>query len=124
MPWKILIADDEPALARILQTVLRSKGFEVFVARDGQEALDLTASEHPDLVLLDISMPKVSGYEVCQELKKNEATKAVSVFMLTAHAQKNDFAKGISLGADDYITKPFNCFELVEKITEFLKNKA
>lgn len=124
MPWKILIADDEPALARILQTVLQSKGFEVFLAQDGQAALDLTASEHPDLILLDVSMPKVSGYDVCQELKKNEATKSVSIFMLTAHAQKSDFTKGLALGADDYITKPFNCFELVEKITEFLKNKT
>jgi DNA-binding response OmpR family regulator len=113
---KILIADDEPNILISLEFLMRREGYEVHLARDGQEALDVLRREHPALLLLDVMMPRKSGFEVCAELRADEAIKDVRVLMLTAKGRETDVAKGLALGADAYMTKPFSTRELVDKV--------
>jgi DNA-binding response OmpR family regulator len=124
MPKKILVADDEPNIVISLEYLLKREGYAVLVARDGQEALDLITREKPDLVLLDVMMPKKSGFEVCQALRANEALQGIKILMLTAKGRDTDMAKGTALGADDYMTKPFSTRELVEKVATMLGAQA
>ncbi len=124
MSPKILVADDEPNIVISLEYLLKREGYTVVTARDGQQALEVIAREQPDLVLLDVMMPKKTGFEVCQELRSNEVTQAVKVLMLTAKGRDTDVAKGLALGADAYITKPFATKELVQKVAEMLGRTA
>jgi DNA-binding response OmpR family regulator len=124
MSPKILVADDEPNIVISLEYLLKREGYTVVTARDGQQALDVIAKELPDLVLLDVMMPKKTGFEVCQEIRSNEAMQAVKVLMLTAKGRDTDVAKGMALGADAYITKPFATKELVQKVAELLGRPA
>ncbi|MBK6471703.1 MAG: response regulator [Betaproteobacteria bacterium] len=120
MPERILIADDEPNILISLEYLMKREGYEVHVARDGQEALDLMQRVHPHLVLLDVMMPNKNGFEVCQALRADEALKDTLVLMLTAKGRDTDIAKGMGVGADAYMTKPFSTKELVVKVREML----
>ena len=124
MSQRILIADDEPNILISLEYLMKREGFEVSLARDGEEALAAIAAQRPALVLLDVMMPKKSGLEVCQELRANEALKDTLVLMLTAKGRDTDIAKGLGSGADAYMTKPFSTKALVQKVREMLEARA
>lgn len=117
---KVLVADDEPNIVISLEYLLKREGYTVTVAKDGQEALDAIALERPDLVLLDVMMPRKSGFEVCQAVRANEALQSIKILMLTAKGRDTDVAKGLALGADGYMTKPFSTRELVSKVAQML----
>lgn len=120
MAHKILIADDEQNIVISLEYLMRREGFEVSIAQDGDEAVAKTRAELPDLVLLDIMMPKMNGFEVCQEIKSDPTLKSVRILVLTAKGRDTEIAKGLALGADGYMTKPFSTKELVERIRALL----
>lgn len=120
MTCKILIVDDEPNIVLSLEYLMKREGYDVLVAHDGQEALDVLRRERPRLVLLDVMMPKKSGFEVCQELRADEAIKDTLVLMLTAKGRDTDIAKGMGVGANAYMTKPFSTRELTQKVSELL----
>ncbi len=120
MTCKILIADDEPNIVISLEYLMKREGYDVLVARDGQEAIDTVRRERPRLVLLDVMMPRKSGFEVCQELRADEQVKDTLVLMLTAKGRDTDRAKGLGVGADAYVTKPFSTSELVRKVRSML----
>ena len=120
MSHKILIADDEPNILISLEFLMKREGFEVVLARDGQEALDAIARERPALVLLDVMMPIKTGFDVCSEVRANEALSNTLIVMLTAKGRDTDVAKGLALGANAYMTKPFSTKELVQKVRELL----
>lgn len=120
MAKRVLIADDEPNIVASLEFLMEQAGYEVKVAADGREALELVAAFRPDLVLLDVMMPGKNGYEICQSLKSDPATRAVKVVMLSAKGRDIEVAKGLELGADAYVTKPFSTRELVARIRDML----
>ncbi len=124
MNCKILIADDEPNILISLEYLMKREGYAVSVARDGAEALDTLRRERPTLVLLDVMMPTKTGFEVCQEVRADDELKDTLILMLTAKGRDTDVAKGLALGADDYITKPFSTKELVQKVRELLAAKT
>jgi len=124
MTTKILIADDEPNILISLEYLMKREGYAVHVARDGQEALDVLRRERPVLVLLDVMMPRKSGIEVCQELRGDETIKDTLVLMLTAKGRDTDVAKGLGVGADAYMTKPFATKDLVAKVRDMLAANA
>lgn len=117
---RILVVDDEREIVNNLCMTLQMKDYETLKAYDGQEALDVVRKEKPDLVLLDIVMPKLNGYQVCRELKNDEATKSIPILMITAKTQESDRFWGKETGADDYITKPIDILDLLERIKHFL----
>ena len=121
MSTTILIADDEPNILISLEYLMKREGYAVHVARDGQEALDVLRREKPRLVLLDVMMPRKTGFEVCQELRADEAIRDTLVLMLTAKGRDTDVAKGLGVGADAYMTKPFATKDLVQKVRELLE---
>ncbi|PPE69439.1 response regulator [Caldimonas thermodepolymerans] len=116
----ILIVDDEPNIVISLEYLLEQAGYRVLVARDGQEALETITRERPDLVLLDVMLPRLSGFDVCQKVRENPALQMVRVLMLTAKGREVEISKGLALGADAYITKPFSTRELLAQIAEQL----
>ena len=120
MAKKILIADDEQNIVISLEFLMKREGFEVLIANDGEEAVRRIRSDPPDLVLLDVMMPKKSGFEVCQEIKADPALAAVRILMLTAKGRDTEVAKGLALGADAYMTKPFSTKELLAKVKDML----
>ena len=120
MKRKILIVDDEPNIVISLEFLMKKEGFEVAVAADGEEALAQVASFDPDLVLLDIMMPRRSGYEVCEALRADPARAGLIIVMLTAKGRESEVAKGLALGADAYVTKPFSTKELVAQVKTLL----
>ena len=120
MAHKILIVDDEPNIVLSLEFLLKKEGFDVAVAGDGDEALARVAAFSPDLVLLDVMMPKKSGFEVCEALRADPARAALKVVMLTAKGRDTEVAKGLALGADAYVTKPFSTKDLVARVKEIL----
>jgi DNA-binding response OmpR family regulator len=117
---RILIADDEPNIVISLEYLLKKEGFEIAVATDGEAVLRLAGEFRPDLVLLDIMMPKKSGFEVCEALRADAAQAALKIIMLTAKGRETEVAKGLALGADAYITKPFSTKELIVQIKTLL----
>jgi DNA-binding response OmpR family regulator len=121
MAYNILAVDDEPNILLSLQFLMKQKGYTVRTATNGEEALKALHAEIPDLVLLDVMMPKPDGYEVCQTIRATPAWKNIPVIMLTAKGREVEKEKGLALGADDYITKPFATQELVKKIQAFLE---
>src|SRR5512133_2195167 len=108
MSKKVLIADDEPNIVTSLEYLMQKKGFEVKIARNGDEALALVESFLPDVVLLDVMMPRKSGYEVCQQIRERPDWQHIKVVMLSAKGREAEVNKGLSLGADSYVTKPFS----------------
>ena len=121
---KILIVDDELDTLLPLKRALEMEDFNVIEAQDGIEALEKVRSEIPDLVLLDLMLPKINGFEVCQRLKQDEATSSIPIIMLTAKGETSDKIEGIEIGADDYVTKPFNLDELKARIKAVLRRTA
>jgi DNA-binding response OmpR family regulator len=124
MTQHILIADDEPNIVISLEYLMQREGYAVSVARDGEEALAVILRDRPALVLLDAMMPKMSGFEVCQALRANDAARGTLILMLTAKGRDTDVAKGLGSGADAYMTKPFSTRELVRKVREMLDGRA
>lgn len=118
---KILIVDDEPNIIMSLEYTFKKSNFQVFIARDGQEALDILESEIPDAIILDVMMPNVDGYATITEIKKNEKLNHCKIVFLSAKNKESDIEKGINLGANAYMTKPFSIKKLVEKINELLE---
>ncbi len=123
MSKKILIVDDEQNIVISLEFLMKREGYEVSIANDGEEAVTRIRAEQPDLVLLDVMMPKKSGFEVCQEVKSDPALGAVRILMLTAKGRDTEVAKGLAMGADAYMTKPFSTKELVEKVRSMLMER-
>lgn len=121
---KVLVVDDEPNIVLSLEFLMQQAGFEVTTAFDGESALILVNENPPDLVLLDISLPGISGFEVLEELRNQAAFKRLPIVMLTAHGREVEREKGLALGADDYITKPFSTRQLVEKVQALLNESA
>jgi DNA-binding response OmpR family regulator len=120
---KILIVDDEPNIVLPLEFLMRKQGHEVLVASDGDEALDAIGAFAPDLVLLDVMLPRRSGYEICQTLREEPAWRHIKVVLLTAKGRDVEVAKGMAVGADDYVTKPFSTHELVERVERLLEDR-
>jgi DNA-binding response OmpR family regulator len=120
MTKKILIVDDEPNIVLSLEFMMKKEGFAVAVAADGDAALEQVAAFGPDLVLLDVMMPKKSGYEVCQLLRADPLRAGLKIVMLTAKGRESEVAKGIALGADAYVTKPFSTKDLVAQVKSLL----
>ncbi|HSJ50600.1 MAG TPA: response regulator [Actinomycetota bacterium] len=121
MPETILVVDDDPDIARFVEVNLRSAGYDVSVASDGAEALEKAAALRPDLVLLDVMMPRIDGFEVAQRLRRNPQTSNTSIIMLTAKALSTDKVLGLTAGADDYIIKPFDPIELLARVKGTLR---
>jgi DNA-binding response OmpR family regulator len=124
MSKKILIADDEPNIVAAIEFLLTQGGYEVHTARDGGEALRLVERIVPDLVLLDVMMPQTSGYEVCQRIRKREEWRHIKIIMLSAKGRDAEVNKGLSMGADLYVTKPFSTRELMARIKGLLNDSS
>ncbi|KKL21960.1 hypothetical protein LCGC14_2440220 [marine sediment metagenome] len=116
MPASILVVDDEPNIVLSLEFIMQNEGYDVRIAKDGEEALQAIKEKVPDLVLLDIMMPAMSGYEVCQRIRANPEWKDIRIVMLTAKGREVDQEKGMAMGADDYITKPFATRDLIARV--------
>lgn len=120
MSKKILIADDEQNIVISLEFLMKREGFEVMIASDGDTALARARVDHPDLILLDVMMPKRNGFEVCQAIKADPALQDIKILMLTAKGRDTEVAKGLAMGADGYMTKPFSTRELVSRVSQLL----
>jgi DNA-binding response OmpR family regulator len=112
----VLVADDDPDILNLLTLRLERDGYEVIGAADGEGALEQALERTPDLAVIDVSMPKLDGYEVAQRLRANERTRDMRIILLTARAQKSDVARGVEVGADDYVTKPFSTADLRQRV--------
>jgi DNA-binding response OmpR family regulator len=121
---KILVVDDEVDLVETIRFPLESEGFTVLVSYNGEDALNQARTENPDLILLDIMLPKLDGYKVCRLLKFDERYRNIPILMLTAKTQEKDKTIGMETGADEYITKPFDMDELLEKVKAYLKREV
>ena len=117
---KILIVDDEPNIVMTLEYTFKKSNYEVFIARDGQEALDILKSNFPDVIILDIMMPMVDGFATLEQIRKDENLTHTKVLFLSAKNKESDIEKGMALGADAYMTKPFSIKKVVEKVEELL----
>ena len=124
MAKRVLIADDEPNIVTSLRFLMTRSGYEVQVARNGDEALELVESFRPDLVLLDVMMPRRSGYEVCQKMREREDWRHIRIVMLSAKGREAEVNKGLSIGADAYVTKPFSNRELIARVVGLLEGDA
>jgi DNA-binding response OmpR family regulator len=124
MAKKVLIVDDEPSLIVALQFLMEQNGYDTMVAFSGEEAMETIARQHPDLILLDIMLPVVDGFEVCQRVRENPEWKDIRIVLVTALGSEANAAKGLALGADAYITKPFANADLVAKVRELLACRA
>jgi len=116
----ILVVDDEKELAALVSLHMKMAGFEVLTAANGEKALELSREEKPDLIILDLMLPKIDGWQVCEQLRQDAVTKDIPVIMLTARTQIEDKLKGFEAGADDYVTKPFSPRELVARVKRVL----
>lgn len=121
---KILVVDDNKDSRELVVKILRAKGHQLCEAVDGEDALEKVAAEHPDLILMDISLPKIDGHEVTRRLKSNAQLASIPVIALTAHAMKGDREKALAAGCEGYITKPINIREFYNQIKGFLKDPA
>lgn len=124
MPHRVLVVDDEASILLSLEFLMKKAGYEVRTARDGEEALAEMRMARPDLVLLDVMMPKRNGFDVCETIRANPEWKDVRVIMLTAKGRDVEREKGLAVGADDYITKPFSTREVVERVSGWLAGAA
>ena len=121
MTHKVLIIEDDSTLLRGLVDNFHAQGYQVFSAKDGQQGLEAALKESPDLIVLDIMLPKLNGYEVCRMIRRHEL--AMPIVMLTAKGQEEDIIRGLELGADDYVTKPFSIRELLARVKAFLRRQ-
>ncbi len=122
MSQRVLIVDDEPNIVISVEFLMKREGFEVSVARDGEEALECIRADRPDLVVLDVMMPKLNGFEVCERVRADPELAATLILILTAKGREVEMKKGLSLGADAYVAKPFSTRDLVEKVKSLLAN--
>ena len=122
MPKEILIVDDEPSIVVPIQFLMEQQGYSVIVAENGHDALDMIYQYTPDLILLDIMLPGIDGYEVCEIVRLNPKLRGIKIIFLTAKGREVEIAKGLALGADAYITKPFSNADLVAKVKTVLDN--
>ena len=113
---RVLICDDDPVILRLLQVNLELEGYDVLLAHHGENAIQVANAEHPDLVILDIMMPRLDGYQTCERLKANDATKDIPVVFLSAKAQQADIDRGKEFGVADYLTKPFDPNDLIDVV--------
>lgn len=120
MTKSVLVVDDEPNISLSLQFLMTQAGYEVRIAADGEAALQEVETNPPDLILLDVNMPKRSGFEVCETIRANAAWAKIRILMLTAKGRDVEREQGLALGADDYVTKPFSTQEIVAKVKELL----
>jgi DNA-binding response OmpR family regulator len=120
MAQRILIVDDEPNIVVPLEFLMKREGYEVAVAGDGQAALEAVARGAPDLVILDVMLPRMSGFEVCRQIRADARWRGLKILMLTAKGRDSEMEKGLGLGADAYVTKPFSTRDLVAKIRAML----
>jgi len=118
---KVLVVDDEADIVELVSYNLKKEGYQVLSAYDGEEALSLARQENPDLVILDLMLPKIDGFRVCRVLKKEEPTAKTPIIMLTAKTREEDRVAGLDLGADDYVTKPFSPRELLARVKAVLR---
>ncbi len=121
MGKRVLVVDDEPNIVLSLEFLMRKAGFEVEVARNGQEALEAIARRPPDVLLLDVMMPEMDGFEVCERLRADPRGRATKVVMLTARGRDSERQRGLALGADAYVTKPFSTRDLVARVKAMLE---
>jgi DNA-binding response OmpR family regulator len=121
---KILIADDEPSIVTAVEFLLRREGYEVEIARDGSEALERIEASRPDLVVLDVMMPQKSGYEVCRSIREREDWRDIKIIMLSAKGRDAEVTKGMTMGADVYVTKPFSTRDLMGRVRALLGRPA
>ncbi len=124
MAARVLIADDEPNIVLSLEFLMQASGYQVRTVGDGQEALEAVRAFRPDLVLLDVMMPTRNGYEVCRAIREDPALAATKVVLLTAKGRDSDAEKGLALGADAYVTKPFSTRDLVAQVRALLGDRA
>jgi len=124
MAKKVLIVDDEPSLIVALQFLMEQSGYETLVAFSGEEAMDAIAKQRPDLILLDIMLPMADGFEVCQRVRENLDWKDIRIVLVTAIGSETNAARGLALGADAHITKPFANADLIAKVKELLECPA
>ncbi|MCG7871306.1 MAG: response regulator [Candidatus Thiodiazotropha lotti] len=124
MSKKILIVDDEPNIVFSVEFLMKRSGYEVVSAADGEQAMQLLADEVPDLMILDVMMPRKNGFEVCAEVRNDQRLSDLPILMLSAKGRDAEIKKGLSLGADAYITKPFSTHELVEKVNQLLQRRS
>lgn len=124
MPKRILIVDDEPSIVISLEFLMKREGYEVVIAADGEAALKALAEGRPDLVLLDVMLPRMNGFEVCSRIRANPAWSEVKVLVLTARGRDSEIARGLGLGADAYVTKPFSTRDLVAQVSRLLGGGA
>jgi DNA-binding response OmpR family regulator len=120
MGKKVLIADDEPNIVASLEFLMKQAGYEVRVANSGDEAFEAVRTFAPDLILLDVMMPRMSGYDLCQKVRENAAWQGIRIIMLSAKGRDVEVTKGMAVGADAYVTKPFSTRELVAKVHDML----
>lgn len=120
MSKKILVVDDEPSIGRLVKMSLAVEGYDVKTATSGFEAMEEIEQSKPELIVLDIMMPGMNGYEVCMEIRKNPMTKDIKVVFLTARGNPGDAQQGFAVGGDDYIIKPFDPDELLEKVSDLI----
>ncbi|HEX2234917.1 MAG TPA: response regulator [Actinomycetota bacterium] len=113
---RILVCDDDPVILRLLQVNLELEGYEALLAHHGVKAVEVALEQLPDVIILDIMMPRMDGYEACERIKSNEATKDIPVIFLSAKAQPSDIERGRRFGVDEYLTKPFDPSELLEVV--------
>jgi two-component system phosphate regulon response regulator PhoB len=118
---RVLVADDDPGLRRLIGTTLGTDDFDLLQAVDGEETLRIAQQQHPELVLLDVNMPKLDGFEVCRHLKSDPETSGIKIVMLTARGADADRARGRDAGADDYFIKPFSPVQLLNKVYALLE---
>ncbi len=121
---KVLVVDDEPNIVLSIEFLMQQAGFDVVTAEDGESALESVAETPPDLILLDISLPGISGFDVLEQLRNDPRHARLPIIMLTAHGREVEKEKGLALGADDYVTKPFSTQALVEKVKSLLVEDA
>jgi len=120
MSKTVLIVDDEEYIVTSLEYVMKSAGYEVVVAYDGEQAIEKVKETAPDLLILDVMMPKLDGFEVCEKIRANPLWESIRIIMLTAKGRDSERDKGISLGADAYMTKPFSTRDILKRVTELL----
>jgi DNA-binding response OmpR family regulator len=124
MSATVLLVEDDPVILRLLEVNFEMEGFAVLTAHDGEEGLERARDSSPDLVISDIMMPKKSGIELVTALKGDPATAAIPIILLSAKAQANDVRAGLAAGADDYVTKPFEPLDLVDRVNSLLERRA
>ena len=124
MAHQILVVDDEENIAHSLNFLMEKAGYSVRLAADGEEAIEAIKEAPPDLILLDINMPRMNGYQVCESVRANPEWKDIVIVMLTAKGRDIEREKGLAMGADDYIIKPFSTQEVIEKVRGILESRA